>query len=68
MRSEPSIFVTLVEVGIMVSAGLCGAITGLVGFKFIRKINENFNQVNVLKSVIVLCSHQALFQQTLKNH
>lgn len=50
--------------GIMVSAGLCGAITGLVGLKFIRKINENLNQVNILKSVIAWYAHQALFQET----
>lgn len=45
MRSEPSKFVTRFEVFIIVSAVVCGAVTGLVAWKSTRKINSNLRKV-----------------------
>ncbi|XP_055304137.1 gustatory receptor for sugar taste 43a-like [Sitodiplosis mosellana] len=46
MRSGPSKFVTRFEVFIVVSAVLCGAMTGLFARKFIQKINSNLRKID----------------------
>lgn len=38
-------FVTIFDIFVIVGVCICGAITGLVGEKFIRKINANLKKV-----------------------
>lgn len=45
MRTATSKFVTVFDVCVVVGACLCGAITGIVGRKFIQKINSNLTKV-----------------------
>lgn len=47
MRTATSRFVTVFNVCVVVSACLCGAITGLIGQKFTQKINSNLNKVSI---------------------
>lgn len=46
MRTATSKFVTVFDVCVVVGACLCGAITGLIGRKFIQKINSNLRKVS----------------------
>lgn len=46
MTTATSKFVAVFDVCVVVGASLCGAITGLIGRKFISKINSNLRKVN----------------------
>lgn len=45
MRTATSAFVTVFDVGVVVGACLCGAISGLIGKTLIQKINANLKKV-----------------------
>lgn len=45
MRTATSKFVTVFDVFVVVGACICGGVTGLLGKKFIQKINVNLKRV-----------------------
>lgn len=47
MRTATSKFVTVFDVFVVVGACICGAVTGLVGQKFIQRINVNLRKVTI---------------------
>lgn len=45
MRSATSKFVTIFDVCVVVGACLCGALSGLFGFKIIQDVNSRLSEV-----------------------
>lgn len=53
MRTATSAFVTVFDVCVVVGACLCGAITGIIGKRFIQKINSNLRKVKFYLQILL---------------
>lgn len=69
MRTATSKFVTVFDVCVVVASCLCGAITGLVGRKFMSKINYNLRKVYQFSFFLntQLTENDLIFEKKNKN-